>query len=59
MNVQPIHHVFQNLRPLYPYVSPHDQKETHLEGLETIPSVAELPFPTETSISIITPPKVR
>ncbi|KAJ7933835.1 NAD-P-binding protein [Mycena leptocephala] len=39
-------------------VQPIHHKETHLEGLETIPSVAELPFPTETSISIITPPKV-
>lgn len=34
------------------------QKETHLEGFATIPSVAELRAPSETSISIITPPKV-
>ena len=34
------------------------QKEDELEGLKTIRSIAELPAPTETSISIITPPKV-
>ncbi|KAF8199987.1 NAD-P-binding protein [Mycena galopus ATCC 62051] len=39
-------------------VQPIHHKETHLEGLETIPSVAELRSPTQTSISIITPPKV-
>ncbi|KAF7357849.1 NAD-P-binding protein [Mycena venus] len=40
-----------NVQPIHP-------KETHLEGFETIPTVAELRSPTETSISIITPPKV-
>ena len=35
------------------------QKEEELEGLETLRSIAELPSPTETSISIITPPKVN
>ncbi|KAJ7680896.1 NAD-P-binding protein [Mycena polygramma] len=40
-----------NVQPIHP-------KETHLEGIETIPSVSELPAPAETSISIITPPKV-
>ncbi|KAK7005992.1 NAD-P-binding protein [Favolaschia claudopus] len=40
-----------NVQPIHP-------KETHLEGIETIPTVAELRSPKETSISIITPPKV-
>ncbi|KAJ7267666.1 NAD-P-binding protein [Mycena haematopus] len=39
-------------------VQPIHPKETNLEGIDTIPSVAELPSPTKTSISIITPPKV-
>ncbi|KAJ7480057.1 NAD-P-binding protein [Mycena galericulata] len=39
-------------------VQPIHPKETHLEGLETIPSVSELRAPTETSISVITPPRV-
>ncbi|KAJ7760992.1 NAD-P-binding protein [Mycena metata] len=39
-------------------VQPIHPKETHLEGIETIPTVAELRAPSETSISIITPPKV-
>ncbi|KAJ7665705.1 NAD-P-binding protein [Mycena rosella] len=39
-------------------VQPIHHKETHLEGIATIPSVADLRAPTETSISIITPPKV-
>ena len=34
------------------------QKEDELEGLKTIRSIAELPAPAETSISIVTPPKV-
>lgn len=34
------------------------QKEKELEGLETLRSIAELSFPKETSISIVTPPKV-
>ncbi|KAJ7782385.1 NAD-P-binding protein [Mycena maculata] len=40
-----------NVQPIHP-------KEAELEGLQTIPSVAELAAPTETSLSIITPPKV-
>ncbi|KAJ7502372.1 NAD-P-binding protein [Mycena galericulata] len=39
-------------------VQPIHPKETHLEGLETIPSVAELSAPTETSLSVVTPPKI-
>ncbi|KAJ6629449.1 NAD-P-binding protein [Mycena sp. CBHHK59/15] len=39
-------------------VQPIHPKETHLEELPTIASVTELPSPTKTSISIITPPKV-
>jgi len=39
-------------------VTPIHLKEKELEGLETLRSIAELPSPTETSISIITPPKV-
>ncbi|KAJ6498782.1 NAD-P-binding protein [Mycena sanguinolenta] len=39
-------------------VQPIHHKETNLEGIDTIPSVADLPSPTKTSISIITPPKV-
>ena len=35
------------------------QIEKELEGLKTLRSIAELPFPKETSISIITPPKVN
>ena len=35
------------------------QREKELEGLETLRSIAELPSPTETSLSIITPPKVN
>ncbi|RPD53180.1 NAD(P)-binding protein [Lentinus tigrinus ALCF2SS1-6] len=34
------------------------QKEDELEGLKTIRSIAELSAPTETSISIVTPPKI-
>jgi len=40
-----------NVTPIHP-------KEKELEGLETLRSITELPSPTETSISIITPPKV-
>jgi len=40
-----------NVIPVHP-------KEKELEGLETLRSIAELPSPQETSISIITPPKV-
>ncbi|KAF8198072.1 NAD-P-binding protein [Pholiota molesta] len=39
-------------------VVPVHPKEKELEGLETISSIAELKEPTETSIHIITPPKV-
>ncbi|KAJ7093019.1 NAD-P-binding protein [Mycena crocata] len=39
-------------------VQPIHPKESHLEGIPTIPTVGELPVPTKTSISIITPPKV-
>ncbi|KIM45356.1 hypothetical protein M413DRAFT_66338 [Hebeloma cylindrosporum] len=39
-------------------VTPVHPKEAELEGLETISSIDLLPFPKETSISIITPPKV-
>ncbi|KAI0694992.1 NAD-P-binding protein [Cerioporus squamosus] len=39
-------------------VIPVHPKEDELEGLKTIRSIAELPAPTETSISIITPPKI-
>ncbi|KAF8971104.1 CoA-binding protein [Flammula alnicola] len=39
-------------------VTPVHPKEKELEGLETISSIAELPSPSETSISIITPPKI-
>ncbi|KAJ7028493.1 NAD-P-binding protein [Mycena alexandri] len=39
-------------------VQPIHPKETHLEGIATIPTVAELRAPSKTSISIITPPKV-
>ncbi|KAJ6538881.1 NAD-P-binding protein [Mycena vulgaris] len=39
-------------------VQPVHPKETHLEGIATVATVADLPTPTKTSISIITPPKV-
>ncbi|KAJ7282712.1 NAD-P-binding protein [Mycena rebaudengoi] len=39
-------------------VQPIHHRELHLEGLRTIASVAELPSPTTTSISIATPPNV-
>jgi hypothetical protein len=35
------------------------QKENKLEGLSTLGSLSELPSPQMTSVSIITPPKVR
>ena len=35
------------------------QKEDELEGLKTVRTIGDLPSPSETSISIITPPKVR
>ncbi|KAG8853811.1 hypothetical protein FRB96_007951 [Tulasnella sp. 330] len=34
------------------------KKEAELEGVKTIASITDLPSPTTTSISIITPPKV-
>ncbi|KAF8813894.1 NAD(P)-binding protein [Phlegmacium glaucopus] len=40
-----------NVTPIHP-------KEKELEGLETLRSIADLPSPKETSISIITPPKI-
>jgi len=39
-------------------VTPIHLREKELQGLETLRSIAELPSPTETSLSIITPPKV-
>ncbi|KAF8895736.1 NAD-P-binding protein [Gymnopilus junonius] len=39
-------------------VTPVHPKEKELEGLQTLASIDELPSPKETSISIITPPKV-
>jgi len=39
-------------------VTPIHPKEDELEGVSTIRSIADLSSPTETSISIITPPKV-
>ncbi|KDR75108.1 hypothetical protein GALMADRAFT_226757 [Galerina marginata CBS 339.88] len=39
-------------------VTPVHPKETELEGIQTLNSISELPSPKETSISIITPPKV-
>ena len=34
------------------------KRESELEGLQTLKSLAELPSPTETAVSVITPPKV-
>jgi len=34
------------------------QKENELQGITTLPSLADLPSPKTTSVSIITPPKV-
>ncbi|PPQ87483.1 hypothetical protein CVT25_008219 [Psilocybe cyanescens] len=39
-------------------VTPVHPKEKELEGLSTITAIGELPSPKETSVSIITPPKV-
>jgi acyl-CoA synthetase (NDP forming) len=39
-------------------VTPVHPKETELEGIATVKSISDLPAPTETSISIITNPKV-
>ncbi|RDB25026.1 hypothetical protein Hypma_007543 [Hypsizygus marmoreus] len=39
-------------------VTPVHPKEAELEGVKTLPNISELPLPKETSISIITPPKV-
>ncbi|KAF8160707.1 CoA-binding protein [Crassisporium funariophilum] len=39
-------------------VTPVHPKEKELEGLQTLSSLGGLPSPKETSISIITPPKV-
>jgi hypothetical protein len=35
------------------------QKEDELEGLSTLQTLSDLPSPQITSVSIITPPKVR
>ncbi|CDO69166.1 hypothetical protein BN946_scf185042.g68 [Trametes cinnabarina] len=37
---------------------PPSQKEDELEGLKTVRTIADLPAPAETSVHIITPPKV-
>ncbi|PPQ63674.1 hypothetical protein CVT24_004559 [Panaeolus cyanescens] len=42
---------FYDVVPVHP-------KEKELEGLGTLSNIADLPSPTQTSISIITPPKV-
>ncbi|KAJ7091981.1 NAD-P-binding protein [Mycena belliarum] len=39
-------------------VQPIHHEESHLEGLATFPSVADLPEPAKTAVSIITPPTV-
>lgn len=39
-------------------VTPIHPKEESLEGLGTLKSIAELPSPTTTSVSIITPPSI-
>ncbi|KAJ7212955.1 NAD-P-binding protein [Mycena pura] len=39
-------------------VHPVHPREAELEGIATLASVADLPAPTETSISIVTPPVV-
>jgi len=40
-----------NVTPIHP-------KEPELEGLKTLKSISELPSPKETSVSIVTPPKI-
>ncbi|KLO15368.1 NAD(P)-binding protein [Schizopora paradoxa] len=39
-------------------VTPVHPKEQELEGVKTVSQLSELPSPSETSVSIITPPKV-
>ncbi|KAJ2987927.1 hypothetical protein NUW54_g9280 [Trametes sanguinea] len=39
-------------------VAPVHPKEEELEGFKTVRTIADLPAPTETSVHIITPPKV-
>ncbi|KAJ7063443.1 CoA-binding protein [Mycena amicta] len=39
-------------------VQPVHPREAELEGIKTIAAISELPAPTQTSISIITPPAV-
>ncbi|KAH9956957.1 NAD(P)-binding protein [Lactifluus volemus] len=39
-------------------VTPVHPKENEIEGVATVPNLADLPAPTETSVSIITNPKV-
>ncbi|KAH9929571.1 NAD(P)-binding protein [Epithele typhae] len=47
----------KDVTPVHP-VRAISQKEDELEGLKTIRSLSDLPSPTETSISIITPAKI-
>ena len=37
----------------------YEQKEDELEGVKTVRTIGDLSAPSETSISVITPPKVR
>ncbi|KAH9948624.1 NAD-P-binding protein [Amylocystis lapponica] len=39
-------------------VTPIHPKENELQGVPTVRAVADLPLPAETSISVITPPKI-
>ncbi|EPQ57145.1 NAD P-binding protein [Gloeophyllum trabeum ATCC 11539] len=39
-------------------VTPVHPREVELEGLRTVPTLAELPEPARTSVHVITPPKV-
>ncbi|KAF4620944.1 hypothetical protein D9613_000324 [Agrocybe pediades] len=39
-------------------VTPVHPKEKELEGIQTVSAITELPSPKETSVSIITPPKI-
>ncbi|KAI6001067.1 hypothetical protein F5J12DRAFT_906585 [Pisolithus orientalis] len=40
-------------------VTPVHPKVDELEGIKTVRSIVDLPSPTETALSIITPPKLR
>ncbi|EJF65016.1 NAD(P)-binding protein [Dichomitus squalens LYAD-421 SS1] len=50
----------KDVTPVHPTIrfSSDVQKEDELEGVKTVRSISDLPSPTETSISIITPPKI-